>query len=172
MSAVGTRTISLPALAAALGVLAAGQPAPAASRGGTASAVTLRPLSLVKTEDLDFGTIIAGTSAGTVAINANSGARTTTGGAIAAGGSPRRAEFVGVARIGILTIVAIGPAPTLSNGAGGTMASALAVQGGTGVRLFPGTGVQTFRVGGTVSVGANQPSGDYGGTFTLTVNYL
>lgn len=146
--------------------------AEAASRSGAANVVALRPLSLVKTEDLDFGTVIAGPTAGTVTINANTGARTTTGGAIASGGTPRRAEFQGVGRLGILSIVSISPAPTLTNGTGGTMTSTLAVQGGTGIRLFTGTGVQIFRVGGTINVGANQQPGDYSGTFTLTVNYL
>lgn len=146
--------------------------AEAATRSGTANAVTLRPLSLVKTEDLDFGTVISGPTAGTVTINANTGARTTTGGAVASGGTPRRAEFQGVGRLGILSIVSISPAPTLTNGSGGSMTSTLAVEGGTGIRLFTGTGVQIFRVGGTINVGANQPAGDYSGTFSLTVNYL
>jgi spore coat protein U-like protein len=160
--------------AAMIGAVLLGAPfsAEAATRSGTASAVTLRPLSLVKTEDLDFGTVISGPATGTVSINANTGARTTTGGAVASGGTPRRAEFVGVGRLGILSIVSISPPPTLTNGSGGSMTSALAVQGGTGIRLFTGTGVQTFRVGGTINVGANQAAGDYAGTFTLTVNYL
>jgi spore coat protein U-like protein len=52
------------------------------------------------------------------------------------------------------------------------MPTVLAVQGGTGVRLFPGTGVQTFRVGGRLNVAANQPAGNYTGTFSLTVTYF
>lgn len=157
------------ALMAALGTTAA--------RAGTAvapvEAVTISRLSLVKTEDLDFGTLIVGPAAGTATINPNTGARTTTGGVVAAsGGTPGRAEFVGAGRRGILTIVTIGPSPLISNGSGGTMSTVLNVQGGTGVRLFPGTGVQTFRVGGTLTVGANQQQGDYSGTFTLTVNYF
>ena len=37
--------------------------------------------------------------------------------------------------------------------------------------LLP-SGVQTYYVGGTLTVPANQPAGDYSGTFTLTVNYF
>ncbi len=164
------RALRLPLALLALGLPVL--PAIAATGSGTATAVTLRPLSLVKTEDLDFGTIARGIVAGTVRINENTGVRTTTGGAVAAGGTPRRAEFVGVAQIGILTLVAISAAPTLTNGTGGTMTSTLAVEGGTGLRLFTGTGVQTFRVGGTINVGAGQQEGNYSGIFTLTVNYL
>ena len=40
-----------------------------------------------------------------------------------------------------------------------------------GATLLP-SGVQTYYIGGTLSVGANQLPGDYSGTFALTVNYL
>ncbi len=158
------------------GMIAAGMacaPARAATRAAPVEAVTISPLSLVKTDDLDFGTLISGPTAGTATINANTGARTTTGGVTAGpGGTPKRAEFVGVASFGLLLTVAISPSPTLTNGTGGTMTTALTVQGGTGIRLFPGTRVQTFRVGGTLNVGANQQPGTYAGNFTLTVNYF
>lgn len=144
----------------------------AASTTSTSEALILRALTLTQTEDLDFGTILPSAVAGTVTVNANTGVRTTTGGAAAAGGTPRRAEFVGAGRLGLLTIIAIGVPPVLTNGSGGTMATALVVEGGTGLRVLPGTGIQTYRVGGTLTVGANQADGDYAGTFTLTVNYL
>lgn len=157
-------------LATSVALLAS--PAFAASAGGPTEAVIVSPLSLVNTDDLDFGTIVRGATAGTVTINANTGARTVTGGAVAAGGTPKRAAFVGVGRPGILSFVSIGPAPTLSNGTGGTMTTTLAVEGGGGLILFPGSGVQTFRVGGTLAVGANQQEGNYTGTFTMTVVYF
>ena len=51
-----------------------------------------------------------------------------------------------------------------------------ATTSGGGIALLGGTllpsGVQTYYVGGTLNVGANQPAGDYSGTFQLTVNYL
>ncbi len=160
--------------AAIIGLFAIAAPAPVLAAGASApaKAVVVRRLSLVKTDDLDFGTIARGTLPGSVTISAATGARTTTGGAIAAGGVPQRAVFVGAGQIGLLSIVSIGPSPILTNGTGGTMPTLLAVNGGTGIRLFPGTGVQTFQVGGTLTVGANQAEGDYTGTFTLTVNYL
>lgn len=162
----------LSGLAIACAAITLPQPLLAATRSGTVNAVTLRPLSLVNTEDLDFGNIIATAAPGTVRVNEDTGARTTTGGALAAGGAPRRAEFVGLAAVGLFLTVAIGPSPTLTNGTGGNIPTLLAVQGGTGLRLFPGTTVQTFRVGGTANIAANQQQGDYTGTFTLTVNYF
>jgi hypothetical protein len=35
----------------------------------------------------------------------------------------------------------------------------------------PGTVGGSFQVGGTLSVGANQASGDYAGAFNVTANY-
>ena len=160
------RSIMLAALAFATA------PAQAASTTATSQALILRPLTLTQTEDLDFGTILPSATAGTVSVNANTGIRTTTGGVAAAGGTPQRAEFVGAGRLGLLTIVSIGVPPVLTNGSGGTMATVLVVEGGTGLRVLPGTGIQTYRVGGTLTVGANQAAGDYAGTFALTVNYL
>lgn len=160
-------------LGLALAAVALPAPALAGTAQGPAEAVIVTPLSLTKTEDLDFGTLAPGLTPGVVTINANSGARTRTGGVTLAGGSPRRAEFVGIGRPGILTIVSIGPAPVVSNGSGGTMATTLAVEGGIlGLYILPGTGVQTFRVGGTLAVGAMQAPGYYTGNFTFTVNYL
>lgn len=156
---------------ALLPIVAVPQPALAAGAPASAEAVVVRRLSLVKTEDLDFGTLIPGAVPGTATVNPLTGARTVTGGVTAAGGTPLRAEFVGAGTIGLFTIVTLGASPTLANGTGGTMATALALDG-PALRLLPGTGVQTFRVGGTLTVGANQAIGDYAGNFVLTVNYF
>ncbi|RJF93264.1 DUF4402 domain-containing protein [Sphingomonas cavernae] len=144
----------------------------AAQTPGEASATMVRPLTLIKTEDLDFGSISAGPTAGTVRINPATGARTTTGGAIAAGGAPTRATFVGASQLGIALNVQISASPTLVRAGGGTMTTALEVDGGTGWRLFTGTGPHTFHVGGQLNVGTNQTAGSYAGQFTLTVNYF
>lgn len=161
-------TLALTGFAFAGGIA---DPASAAGVNATAQAVVIRRLSLVKTQDLDFGTLVTSPIAGTATINPVSGARTVGGGVAAAGGAPARAEFVGAGQVGLLSFIALGAAPVLSNGTGGTMPTALSLDG-PGIRILPGTGVQTIGVGGTVNVGANQQEGDYAGTFTLTVNYL
>ena len=153
-------------------LMLASSPAVAQSTGAVSGGLIIKPLSLIKTEDLDFGTLLPSAVAGTVIVNADTGLRTTTGGVTPFGGTPQRAEFSGLGRFGLLSIVSIGLPPILSNGSGGTMASALVVEGGTGLRILPGTGVQIYRVGGTLTVGANQAEGNYSGTFSLTVNYL
>lgn len=168
------------AIAAAAAGALAGVPAAAAQHQGQAEAVVLRPLSLVKVEDLDFGSIISGPTGGTVTINPVTGARTTTGGVTPAGGLPQRAVFQGTGGFLLLTVSG-STSVTLTRIGGGaspitaSLARAVSNGGGgitlLGATLFP-SGVQTYYIGGTLNVPANQPPGDYSGTFTLTVNYL
>lgn len=145
----------------------------AAPGTGEVRVTTVQPLTLVKSSDLDFGSISAGAAPGTVRINASTGALSTTGGATAAGGAPTRAVFVGASTLGLALNVQISASPTLTrSGGGGSMTTALQVEGGTGWRLLTGTGPHIFRVGGQLNVGANQPRGNYTGQFTLTVTYF
>lgn len=155
-------------------------PAYAADMPGTANAAVVRPNTLIKTDDLDFGTLISGATGGTVTINALTGARTTTGGVTPVGGGTQRAVFQGTG--GILLITVSGDTSVTLVRAGGdapnmtaTLVRATSTSGG-GIALLGGTllpsGVQTYYIGGTLTVPANQPAGDYSGTFTLTVNYL
>lgn len=170
-----TRSLTI---AAALTALCA--PAHAADQNGTATATVVRPNTLVKTDDLDFGTLVSGTTGGTVTINAVTGARTTSGGTTPVGAGFQRARFQGTG--GILLITVSGSnSVTLTRAGGGaapmtaTLVRAASTSGGgialLGATLLP-SGVQTYYIGGTLTVPANQPEGDYSGTFTLTVNYL
>jgi hypothetical protein len=146
--------------------------ASAATRPGGSMSVILQPLSVVKTADLDFGTLVAGPTAGTITVNPVSGARSSTGGTVTVGSPSTAASFQATGLVNQLYIVALGAPPLLTNGSGGTMpVTALALDGPT-IRLFPAGNVATLRVGGTLSVAANQPSGDYIGSFTITVIYL
>ncbi|WP_447757619.1 DUF4402 domain-containing protein [Sphingopyxis fribergensis] len=155
-------------------------PAYAADMNGTVNAAVVRPNTLIKTDDLDFGTMISGPTGGTVSINAVTGARTTTGGVTPVGAGTQRAIFQGTG--GLLLITVSGDSSvTLVRAGGGapnmtaTLVRAASTSGGgialLGATLLP-SGVQTYYIGGTLTVPANQPAGDYSGTFTLTVNYL
>jgi Mat/Ecp fimbriae major subunit len=156
----------------ALGVASISMTASAATGTGGSTSVILQPLSVVKTADLDFGTLVAGPTAGTITVNPVSGARSRTGGTVTVGSPSTAAIFQATGLVNQLYIVALGAPPLLTNGGGGTMpVTALALDGPT-IRLFPAGNVATLRVGGTLSVAANQPSGDYTGSFTITVIYL
>jgi hypothetical protein len=155
-------------------------PAHAANTNVTVNAAIVRPNTLIKTDDLDFGTLISSPAGGTVSIDAVTGARTRTGGVTLVGTAAQRAIFQGTG--GLLLITVSGSTSvTLTRTGGGaapmtaTLVRAASTSGG-GIALLGGTllpsGVQTYYIGGTLTVPANQPEGDYSGTFTLTVNYL
>ncbi|MEI4506662.1 DUF4402 domain-containing protein [Sphingopyxis sp. CCNWLW253] len=171
------RALIIAALAASAALCG---PARAADTNVIVNATVVRPNTLIKTDDLDFGTLISGPTAGTVTINPVTNARTTGGGATAIANDGQRAIFQGTGGILLITVSGSTSA-TLARvgGAAPAMTASLvraASTGGGGVALLGGTllpsGVQTYYIGGTLTVPANQPAGDYSGTFTLTVNYL
>ena len=184
MGIQGTRNCrgALRALTIAVATAAAGLggPACAADMAGTANAAIVRPNTLIKTDDLDFGTLVGGATGGTVSINAVTGARSTTGGVTPVGAGTQRAVFQGTGGIFLITVSG-STSVSLARAGGGaapmtaTLVRAASTSGGgialLGATLLP-SGVQTYYIGGTLTVPANQPAGDYSGTFTLTVNYL
>jgi len=158
------------ALTAAL----AASPALGATRAATATATTIRPLSLVKTSDLEFGTIVPSATAGTVTVDATTNARTKTGGVVlATGATPGAAGFTAAGLVNILALITLPTNITLTRG-GGTetmLVDNITTNGGT-TRLFPGSATIDVTVGGRLNVGANQVAGSYSGTFNVTVIYL
>lgn len=152
---------------------AASGAAHAATQAGSSTVVTLRPLSIVKLRDLDFGRLVAGTTAGTVIINPVTDARTTTGGVIASGGAPAAAQFFTYATGNQILQVTRGAFPVLTRaGGGGTMSVTQLTLNGPVVRAIGAAGLLDLRVGGTLAVAANQRDGVYSGSFEITVTYF
>lgn len=152
----------------------------------TASAILIQPLSIVKSEDLDFGTIIPDTG-GTVVLDPTLTPTCTTTGAVIRSGVCQPAEFVGAGSVNQRMRVRL-PAQarmTVSNGAGATMqVTDMLVNGSPDLlvtretirnfrfRILHPTGIFYFRVGGTLNVGANQAQGTYTGTFDVDIQYF
>jgi hypothetical protein len=156
-----------------LASISIGAPVIAAGSSGNTGAVTLRPLSIVNTEDLDFGTMLRPTLAGTVVINPTNDARSVTGGVTAAGGTPRAAQFFTYGGPSQNVQVNRGPLPVLSRVGGGASmnVTGLTLNGPT-LRFLTAAGLLDLRVGGTLAVAANQLEGDYSGTFQIIVTYF
>lgn len=171
------RALTIAAVAASAGLCA---PAYAANMNGTVNAAVVRPNTLIKTDDLDFGTMISGPTGGTVSIDAVTGARTTTGGVTPVGAGTQRAIFQGTGGLLLITVSGSNSVSLTRAGGGATPMTATLVRAastsGGGIALLGSTllpsGVQTYYIGGTLTVPANQLEGSYSGTFTLTVNYL
>ena len=151
------------------------------STQGQADAIVLRPLSFFKVNDLDFGSIIASGSAGTVRL-APDGTRTRTGGATLAGNGGEPASFAGLGTpnrqvnisLGSNTIWITGPGPRMRvrDFEIGSTPTAILSTTPTRFTIASALGNYNFPVGATLEVGANQTPGTYSGTFTITLNYL
>lgn len=160
------------ALLGAASLFATGTVAHAQERAD-AQAVTLQPLSIVNLSDLEFGSLIAGDSSGTVVINPANDARTTSGGVTAGSTGGAAARFLTFG--GPLQFISItrGPLPVLRR-EGGTETmnvNQLTLNGPT-FRFLNEAGLLDLRVGGRLIVAANQAPGQYSGTFEITVTYF
>lgn len=161
---------------AALATLIAATPAFAAdSQPMTGKALLLKPLTLTKLADLDFGTIVPSGSGDLVTINADTGARTSPTAGLVTIDPGQRARFASSGLNNQFVVLQVSAPTDLSDGAGNslTVTRLDLDQGGNPLRvLTPDSQVFFLGIGGQVFVRANQQEGVYSGTFTLTANYL
>lgn len=159
-----------------------------ATATANAQATVVAALQLVKVTDLNFGRIVARPTPGTVTVNVNTNACTTTG-TIIHQGACQYAEFAGMGTRRMTVRIQVPTSITVTGPAGATMlvdtitlgtAPELSFIGGNGNGLGNGnrryeivsnTGIFTFRVAGRLNVGANQRAGTYTGTFSVTTQY-
>jgi hypothetical protein len=150
-------------LVAGFGVLSGA--AMAATATGNASATVLTPIAVSETTALNFGTLSANASGGSVLITA-AGVRTPSGTVVVTSGAFSAAAFTvtgtGNATFGITY-------PSAFNVSNGANTMSVTVAGASTGTLASGTVV--VPVGGTLTVGAAQAAGAYTGTYPLTVEY-
>ena len=145
-----------------------------------AKAIVLRPLGFFKVDDLEFGSLLASNAAGTVRIQP-SGTRTATGGVTLVGTGHTPARFAGLGAPNQQVLISLssnaifitGPGPRMRvrNFEIGSTPTAILSTSPSRFRINTPTGAYNFPLGATLEVGANQPPGDYAGTFTITLNY-
>ena len=170
--------VSIAALAATLVAATPAMAASSATATANARGIVLKSLSLTSSSDLDFGTVAAdATNPGTVSVDADTGARSTTGAVVALPGSFGRAQFDGLGDPGADVQL------TLNQPAGGVIctggaacpASIPAVlaldNGGATTRTTDSNGRFTVFVGGDFDIAANQQNGTYSAQFDLTAVY-
>lgn len=167
-------TLCLAALAATA-VSASPAFAQMASATGEARGVVVQPLTLAKVQDLDFGTVVGSAVAGTVAIDADSGARTVGGGVTGVPSYPGdRAVFQGAGASGQEVLLALSaPAVLVSttNPADMIAVNSLSLDSAGATRIIDATGVFTVGVGGNFGIAANQAPALYTANFDLTADY-
>lgn len=169
------KSICLAALAA---TALSATPALAQQASATAEArgVVLQPLTLARIQDLDFGTVVGSAVAGTVSIDADTGARSVTGGVTGVPSFPGdRGLFQGAGTAGQDVLLTLN-APTLlistSNPLDTITVNSMVLDAGNATtRTIGVTGVFQVGVGGDFAIAANQPAGLYTANFDLTADY-
>lgn len=161
-------------LAALAATTAFASPAAAQTASATADArgVVLQPLTLTRQQHLDFGTVLSSATAGTVTINADSGARAVTGGVTAiATGPGSRGLFDGAGSVGQTVVLTLTSPTFLVSGANVIAVNSMGVDSAGLTRTVGATGSFQVGVGGDFAIAANQPNGLYTANFTLTAQY-
>jgi len=160
----------------ALSALGALTPASAAPVSGTINFTVVAPLSITKTQDMNFGTLVPGATAGTVVLNASTGVVSPTGGVLTVSGVTSAAQFLLTSQSALYVVISYPAATTLTNAGGTTMAvnnitwtniAALCL----GNTCLPLGNSITAKFGGTLNVAANQSPGVYAGTYIVTANF-
>lgn len=153
---------------------AAAVPAPAFAANTDSAdgrALLLLPLTLTKVDDLSFGTVVSSPVAGTVTINAVTGARTHNGGITEVASDPgQRAVFAWAGTSNSPVSFDITYPASLDDGAGHSVQIALLYLQSAST-FTDSAGVVEVGVGGSVLIGANQQEGLYSNTFDVTANY-
>jgi hypothetical protein len=142
---------------------------------GNATVTVIQPLVLTETAAIRFGDIASGSAGGTVLLTTAGGA-TPSGDVELMGGTVGAGAFSVTGQDGTYNITLDTNTATLGDNSGNTMDV-------TGINLSKTSGTisggpDTFTVGGTLNVGANQPQGSYttadptdGVAYQVTVSY-
>ncbi|MFC4292774.1 DUF4402 domain-containing protein [Sphingorhabdus arenilitoris] len=176
--------LAIASIAAYAAMLGPTNAAYAATESANGEAAIVQPLTLIKRDDLNMGTIIPGVSADVVTLNVN-GSRSSGGNVSLIGANHQVARFAGQGSLGQLVIISIDPSTNLT-GPGPNMlmnnfqfgpdnsvpGTYLPLGVGGNIVLLDPSGVYGFVVGADLAVGAGQPGGTYSGTFTVTADYL
>jgi hypothetical protein len=137
-----------------------------------AQAALMRPLTLTRIADMDFGNLGV-TANGTAVINPVTDTLTTTGGVVRLGGTPHAAIFRGVAQGNAVVIIRVPNGGINLTRVGGTetiLLNAFTLDGQS-KRTLAQAGIFDFKVGATLRPTAGQADGLYTGTFDVTIQY-
>ena len=138
----------------------------------SAQTIVLRPVTVLKVADLDFGSVLV-TTGGTLILDPLDGTVSSTGGVVPVSGSPHAAHFVGAASGSSVVNIKLPKQPVTLTRVSGTETITLSkfTLDSPDKRTMAKTGSFEFRVGGTATIPANPVDGIYSGTFTVTVQY-
>jgi hypothetical protein len=137
------------------------------SASAEAAATIVAPITIEKSVDLNFGNIAAGAAAGTVVLGTD-GQRTATNVILpSVQGTVSAAEFSVTGLAGSLYSIKLPGTISISSGS-----ASMSVNNFTeNASKTLANGRETFQVGATLNLDANQATGTYQGSFEVTVDY-
>ncbi len=135
-----------------------------------ASAVIIAPIVLVKTADLAFGTFTPTATAGTVTLNPD-GTRIGSNVILSATAQGNAASLNLNGNAGSSFTVSLPNSAILIGPGTSIMHINSFITNLAGTTVFGVSGISTLKIGGMLSVDANQALGPYYGNFDLLVNY-
>ena len=143
------------------------------STTANANTTVIQAISISRTAHMNFGSVVAGGSLGTVVLPASaSPTRSATGGTTLGSATVVSAAIFAISGEPNNTYAITLPSSpvTITDGTNNmTVSNFTSSPGGTGT--LNGSGLETVYVGGTLNVAANQVSGIYSGSFSVTVTY-
>lgn len=129
------------------------------------------PVVVTQRRDIDFGSAAGdGSLTGTVVLDANTGAKTVTGGVIDFGGQDGLAQFKITGDKNADVFVVLPTSATITIG-GTNMTINNFTMNATNPINLGNKGSVTLDIGATLQVGAGQAAGSYTGTFTVSADY-
>jgi hypothetical protein len=140
------------------------------SASATASANIIAPLTITESANMNFGTLIPSSTAGTVVLSP-AGALTPTN--VTPSGSGVTAASFAITGTGSLTFSITLPADGYTITSSSNTMTLSSFSSSLGASGTLSSGAATLNVGATLAVGANQAAGSYtnGTGFQVTVNY-
>ncbi len=142
----------------------------AASATATASATIVQAITLSNTVPLNFGSIAPSATGGNVVVN-SADTRTTCSGGQFCSGAVTSANFVVAGAANFAYSITLPATAASLTGAGTAMAVNTFAHSAGASPALDATGAATFKVGGTLAVGASQAAGLYTGSFSVSVDY-
>jgi hypothetical protein len=152
---------------------AAGRTAPVmATPKAEASVLLIKPLSLVRVNDMDFATLGV-TTGGTATIDPIGGAMTVSGGLVHLNGTPSPARYAGSALKKSVVNIRVPKQPVLIRRVGGTETLSVSnfTLDGQDKRDLADAAYFIFAVGARITIPAGSVEGIYSGDIDVTVQY-
>ncbi len=146
-----------------------------ASTSASGSATIIRPITIAKTADLQFGRVVLPSTGSATVVIANTADTVATGTAVGLTGiATTRGKFAIGGESAQAINITVGTL-TMTGPAASTLAVTLSPDKASGAALsgavIGSAGSLTLNVGGTVTLPSTQTPGTYSGSFTVNVGY-